>query len=105
MLDNATLFSLRLSLQVAGLATLLVLVSGIGLAYVLARKSFFGQRSAGYHPDPAVGPAAHGHRLLLDYPVRTAMASWAGLFMSGPAGPSCSPGRRRSWPPMWCPCP
>jgi molybdate transport system permease protein len=43
MLDNATLFSLRLSLQVAGLATLLVLVSGIGLAYILARKNFFGK--------------------------------------------------------------
>ena len=40
---TATLFSLRLSLQVAGLATLLVLVSGIGLAYVLARKNFFGK--------------------------------------------------------------
>ncbi len=43
MLDNATLFSLRLSLQVAGLATLLVLVTGIGLAYLLARKKFWGK--------------------------------------------------------------
>jgi molybdate transport system permease protein len=43
MLDNATLFSLRLSLQVAGLATVLVLVSGIGMAYVLARKKFWGK--------------------------------------------------------------
>jgi len=43
VLDNATLFSLRLSLQVAGLATLLVLVSGIGIAYVLARKRFWGK--------------------------------------------------------------
>ena len=43
MLDNATLFSLRLSLQVAGLATLLVMVSGIGLAYLLARKKFWGK--------------------------------------------------------------
>ena len=43
MLDNATLFSLRLSLQVAGLATLLVLVSGICMAYLLARKDFWGK--------------------------------------------------------------
>jgi molybdate transport system permease protein len=43
MLDNATLFSLRLSLQVAGLATFLVLVSGIGMAYILARKRFWGR--------------------------------------------------------------
>ena len=43
MLDSATLFSLKLSLQVAGLATLLVLVSGIGLAYLLARKDFVGK--------------------------------------------------------------
>ncbi len=43
MLDNSTLFSLRLSLQVAGLATLLVVVSGIGLAYILARKDFLGK--------------------------------------------------------------
>ena len=43
MLDNGTLFSLRLSLQVAGLATLLVLVSGIGMAYLLARKDFRGK--------------------------------------------------------------
>jgi molybdate transport system permease protein len=42
-LDSATLFSLRLSLQVAGLATLLVLVSGLGMAYVLARKAFWGK--------------------------------------------------------------
>jgi molybdate transport system permease protein len=42
-LDNATLFSLRLSLQVAGLATLLVLVTGTGMAYILARKSFWGR--------------------------------------------------------------
>jgi molybdate transport system permease protein len=43
MLDSAALFSLKLSLQVAGLATLLVLVSGIGLAYLLARKDFWGK--------------------------------------------------------------
>lgn len=43
MLDRATLFSLRLSLQVAGLATLLVLVSGIWIAYLLARKKFWGK--------------------------------------------------------------
>ena len=43
MLDSATLFSLKLSLQVAGLATLLVLVSGIGVAYLLARKDFWGK--------------------------------------------------------------
>jgi molybdate transport system permease protein len=42
-LDSAALFSLRLSLQVAGLATLLVLVSGIVMAYVLARKAFWGK--------------------------------------------------------------
>jgi molybdate transport system permease protein len=43
MLDSATLFSLRLSMQVASLATLLVFVAGIGLAYLLARKDFWGK--------------------------------------------------------------
>ncbi|AEB08923.1 molybdate ABC transporter permease subunit [Desulfobacca acetoxidans] len=43
MLDSATLFSLKLSLQVAGLATVLVMASGIGMAYLLARRDFFGK--------------------------------------------------------------
>lgn len=43
MLDDPTLFSLRLSLQVAAVATLLVVVVGIGIAYILARKEFPGK--------------------------------------------------------------
>jgi len=43
MVDNATWYSLKLSLQVAGIATLLVLLSGIWVAYALARKDFWGK--------------------------------------------------------------
>jgi molybdate transport system permease protein len=43
MLDESTLFSLRLSLQVAAVATLLVVLVGVGLAYLLARKEFPGK--------------------------------------------------------------
>lgn len=43
MLDNVTLYSLRLSLQVASLATFLVFVIGIGVAYLLARREFRGK--------------------------------------------------------------
>ncbi len=42
-LDDSVLFSLRLSLQVAAVSTVLVAVSGIGIAYVLARKDFRGR--------------------------------------------------------------
>jgi molybdate transport system permease protein len=38
-------FPLRLSLQVAGIATGVSLVIGLGLAYVLARKSFWGREA------------------------------------------------------------
>ena len=70
MLDSATLFSFRLSLQVAGLATLLVLVSGIGMAYLLARKDFWGKELLDiFLTLPLVlPPTVTG--LLSDYPVR-----------------------------------
>jgi len=42
-MDSAVLFSTRLSLQVALSATLLIVVVGIPLAYLLARKSFPGR--------------------------------------------------------------
>jgi len=42
-MDNATLFSLRLSIQVASAATLLMVLVGITAAYFLARKEFKGR--------------------------------------------------------------
>ncbi len=42
-MDGSILFSLRLSFQVALIATLFVFVVGIGIAYVLARYRFFGK--------------------------------------------------------------
>lgn len=42
-MDSAVLFSTRLSLQVALAATLLIIVVGIPIAYLLARKSFPGK--------------------------------------------------------------
>lgn len=41
-LDNSALFSMRLSLQVASVATVFVVLIGTGIAYVLARKDFRG---------------------------------------------------------------
>lgn len=42
-MDNAAWFSLRLSLQVAFLATALIVLVGVALAYLLAMKSFRGK--------------------------------------------------------------
>jgi molybdate transport system permease protein len=42
-MDDGALFSIRLSLQVAAVATLLVVVIGVGLAYFLARRRFRGR--------------------------------------------------------------
>lgn len=42
-MDSSTWFSLRLSLQVAFLATALVVFFGVGLAYLLAMKNFRGK--------------------------------------------------------------
>lgn len=43
MIDRSVLFSLRLSLQVAAVATLFVIIVGIIAAYVLARRNFRGK--------------------------------------------------------------
>ena len=42
-MDGSLLFSLRLSLQVATAATVLVVLIGTGVAYVLASKNFRGK--------------------------------------------------------------
>lgn len=42
-MDSSALFSLRLSLQVAIIATVLVMIVGIFIAYILARKEFKGK--------------------------------------------------------------
>ena len=42
-MDKSTLFSMRLSLQVASVATLCVVLAGTGIAYFLARREFRGR--------------------------------------------------------------
>jgi molybdate transport system permease protein len=42
-MDHSLLFSLRLSLQVASVATVFVVLIGTGMAYLLARKNFRGK--------------------------------------------------------------
>jgi len=42
-MDSSVLFSLRLSLQVAFAATVLIIVIGLPIAYLLARKNFPGK--------------------------------------------------------------
>ncbi len=42
-MDSSTLFSLRLSLQVAAVATVFVVIIGVFIAYLLARKEFKGK--------------------------------------------------------------
>lgn len=42
-MDGSVLFSLRLSLQVASAATVLVVLIGTGMAYILGRKNFQGK--------------------------------------------------------------
>ncbi|HMK61197.1 MAG TPA: molybdate ABC transporter permease subunit [Dissulfurispiraceae bacterium] len=44
-MDNSVLFSLRLSLQVACVATVLIVVIGMPIAYLLARKNFPGKEA------------------------------------------------------------
>ncbi len=46
MVDNHFLFSLKLSVQVASVATLFVVVFGLVIAFVLARRSFPGKELA-----------------------------------------------------------
>lgn len=43
MIDDSLFFSLRLSLQVAAVATVFVVIVGIAIAYVLARRFFRGK--------------------------------------------------------------
>ncbi len=45
-MDSFVLFSLKLSLQVASVATILMIFIGITIAYVLARKEFKGKELA-----------------------------------------------------------
>lgn len=42
-MDSSVLFSMRLSLQVAAVATIFVIIVGVAVAYFLARKSFSGK--------------------------------------------------------------
>jgi molybdate transport system permease protein len=42
-MDGSVLFSLRLSLQVAAVATVLIVLVGTGMAYILASKNFRGR--------------------------------------------------------------
>lgn len=42
-MDNSTLFSMKLSLQVAAVATVFVVIAGTTIAYVLARREFRGR--------------------------------------------------------------
>lgn len=42
-MDSSVLFSMRLSLQVAAVATIFVIIVGIAVAYFLARKNFRGK--------------------------------------------------------------
>jgi molybdate transport system permease protein len=42
-MDNNTIFSMRLTLQVAAVATVFVVIIGTGIAYLLARKEFWGR--------------------------------------------------------------
>ena len=45
LMDNSILFSVRLSLQVAMVATLLIIVVGVPVAYLLAKKDFRGKEA------------------------------------------------------------
>ena len=42
-MDNSALFSMRLSLQVATVATVLIVIVGVGVAYFLAQRDFRGK--------------------------------------------------------------
>src|SRR5512139_423025 len=45
-MDSSSWFSLKLSLQVASIATALILLFGVSLAYLLAMKNFRGKEIA-----------------------------------------------------------
>jgi molybdate transport system permease protein len=44
-MDSSTFFSMRLSLQVAAVATVFVVIIGVAIAYLLSRKKFFGKEA------------------------------------------------------------
>jgi hypothetical protein len=63
-MDDTMLFSLKLSVQVATVATLFVVIVGLSAAYLLARKNFFGNMPAADPDGPAAVVGQVDHYLL-----------------------------------------
>ena len=77
-MDNSALFSMRLSLQVATVATVLIVIVGVGVAYFLAQRDFRGKELMD---------------IAFTLPLVLEETDWsANAFTNGPVGPSCSPG-------------
>ena len=98
-MEGSVLFSVRLSLQVASVSTMLIMLFGIPLAYVLARRNFRGRELLDMLCTlPFILPRQSPVTILSCSWAET--ASSAGLSMNGRGGLSCSPGMRPSLHPL-----
>ncbi len=104
-MEASALFPARLSLQVACLSTILIVATGIPIAYLLARKEFKGREMLDmvFTLPLVLPPTVTGYYLILIFG-RNGLF-WAALSINGPGGASFSPGMRLCCPSMWCPCP
>lgn len=87
-LSPEELAAVRLSLLVAGVATAASLPIGIAVAYVLARKQFWGKSllDAAVHLPLILPPVVTGYLLLLSFgrkgPIGALLDSWFGIVLS-----------------------
>lgn len=83
-MDSSTLFSMRLSLQVAATATLFVVLAGIAVAYFLARREFRGKEllDVAFTLPLVLPPTVTGYYLILLFGRNGALGSliyeWTG---------------------------
>jgi len=87
-LSPEELAAVRLSLLVAGVATAASLPIGIAVAYLLARKNFWGKSllDAAVHLPLILPPVVTGYLLLLSFgrrgPIGALLESWFGIVLS-----------------------
>lgn len=87
-LSPEELAAVRLSLLVAGVATAASLPIGIAIAYLLARKNFWGKSllDAAVHLPLILPPVVTGYLLLLSFgrrgPIGALLDSWFGIVLS-----------------------
>ncbi len=90
-MDSSILFSLRLSLQVASIATFFVILIGVSVAYLFARKDFKGKEFLDiiFTLPLVLPPTVTGYYLIVIFGRNGIVGKF---IMSGQAGRLCSHG-------------